>query len=348
MRKILIVKLSAVGDVVHTIPCLMALREAFPEAHIGWVVEELSANLLEYHPAIDSLHVIPKKRWRKHFFRSFNSEIKPFIQDIRAKKYDTAIDFQGLTKSGLFAYLSGAKIRIGFGDKDGRELNKLFTNTKITPLENERHVIERNLSLLSALGISRPKINFSIPLTHEDRRYIGEWLTQYNVAHGFVILNPGAGWVTKRLPLQKFIELGERVSKELGREIVLTWGPGEEDVVSEIKMGIEKRGGIARVAPRTTFRQICALIEQSDAFVGGDTGPTHIAAAFDVPVVSFFGASDAKRNEPFCKKKVVIQADNIECVPCWKTKCRYPLISCLEKITVEDLFEGLKTVLKEP
>lgn len=345
MKKILIVKLSAVGDIVHTIPSLMALRAAFPDAHIGWVVEELSANLLENHPAIDSLYVIPKKRWRKNFFKYFNSEISPFIKKIRNEKYDIAIDFQGLTKSGVIALLSGAKMRIGFGDKDGRELNKLFTNEKIIPPPENVHIVERNLSLLTPLGILNPKPVFHIPIQPSDKEYINDWLKKENVKEGFIILNPGAGWITKKLPLEKLIELGKRIYEELKKEIILSWGPGDENIVKKIKDTLNKDKNYVHIAPSTTFRQFCAMLEHCEGFIGGDTGPMHLAAAFEVPVVSFFGASDAARNSPYCKRKFVVQLNDIQCVPCWKTTCKYNTIKCLNEINGDTLFDGLKKII---
>lgn len=344
-KKILIVKLSSIGDVLHTIPCLMALRKNFPNAQIDWIVEELSFNLIEGHPALNNIYKIPKKRWRANFFNLFQNEISPFIKEIRSQKYDVAIDFQGLTKSGLIAYLSGAKTRIGFGDKDGREINKIFTNKKVY-LPQNLHIVEKNLYLLTALGINEKNPEFKIPITDEDRKFINDWMNSEKLEKGFIILNPGAGWITKRLPPERFIELAIKIKNELNKEIVLTWGPGEEELVKNMQEEINKKAGKIYIPPRTTLRQYCALAEQSIAFIGGDTGPMHLAAAMKVPIVSFFGASDAKRNQPYCEKKYVIQLNEIECVPCWKKQCPRQDIKCMNDINIDQLFDGLKKIIE--
>ncbi len=151
--RILIVRRSAIGDVVHTLPALHLLRKAYPEAYIGWIVEDFAAAYIEDHPELDRLHKIPKKKWRAKPIRCYWPEIRPFYKELRAENYAVAIDFQGLTKSGLSAWLSKAPRRIGFGDAQSIELNRLFINEKVTPPPEARHLIERNAARLAPLGI---------------------------------------------------------------------------------------------------------------------------------------------------------------------------------------------------
>lgn len=340
LMKILIVRLSAIGDVVHTLPSLNALRTAFPDSEIHWLVEELSAPVLKGHPQLDRIHVF-RKKWRKSFMNHLFSDIVPFFKKLRREKFNWAVEFQGLTKSGLAAYLSGARKIIGYGDKDGRELNKLFTNKKVRP-SGIKHVVERNLALLRPLGIKNPTVRFVFPDYSEDMPEIPD--------EPFAIVNPGAGWPTKRLPPETLARLCSDIYKQKDLPFVIAWGPREKNLAETVKSGIEDMGGKAVLAPPTNLRQLAAMISRCQLFTGGDTGPTHIAAAMDIPVVSFFGASDAKRNAPYGKKCLVVQKDELSCISCWKKQC--PLkgerhLHCLRKITADELYECADSLLEK-
>ena len=348
--KILIVRLSAIGDVVHVLPSLHALRRAFPGARIDWLVEELSSPLLEGHPEIDHLYVFQKK-WRRRFLSHFFPDIRPFFKTIRHVGYDWAVDFQGLTKSGLAARFSGARKVAGFGDKDGRELNKLFTSVKIRP-GSSLHIVERNLALLQALGVHQPEIRFPFPDFQTEKKNLQTMFRELlsgKPIPDYAAVNPGAGWPTKRLPLPTLAELCANLYKDKNLEIVITWGPGEEKLARKLQKIIEEKHGTARIAPPTNLRQLAALISGAGLFIGGDTGPTHIAAAMGVPTLSFFGASDARRNRPYGSHCITIQNEDIPCVPCWKTSC--PLqgklyLQCLTSITPGRLERAAEKLLQ--
>ena len=294
------------------------------------------------HPELDHLYIFQKK-WRRSFPRRLLSDIVPFFRRLRAIKYDWAIDFQGLTKSGLAAYFSRARRVVGFGDTDGRELNKLFTNVKVSP-EKGAHVVEKNLALLQPLDIHDSKPEFVFPDTS------GALDDSLVPDSPFAIVNPGAGWITKRLPLNTLANVGVELSNRVKIKVIVTWGPGEKDMARKLTRIIQARGGNAFLAPPTDLRQLCALISKTSLFIGGDTGPTHIAAAMGIPVVSFFGSSDARRNHPYGRHCITIQKTKLPCVPCWKTRC--PLkgdrhLACLKAITSEDLFRAALRVLED-
>ena len=338
--KILIVRLSAIGDVVHALPALNALRTEFPDARIDWLVEELYSNILLDHPQLNYICVFQKK-WRKKFFQNFSGKILPFYKRLRSVKYDWAIDFQGLTKSGVAAWFTGARKIIGFGDRDGRELNKLFTNCKIHPPQNV-HVIKKNLSLLQPFGIEDPELKFVFPSFEKEKK-------RFASLGNFMAVNPGAGWITKRLTISTLAETCAEISKWKKRKFIITWGPGEEEMSEELREKITGNGGEAELAPPTNLRELCALISRSDFFFGGDTGPTHIAAAMGIPTLSFFGASDPHRNGPYGPRTAVFQKTDLPCVPCWKTEC--PLkgnqyLQCIRQITAENLLERAEDVLQ--
>ncbi|NQU44902.1 glycosyltransferase family 9 protein [bacterium] len=354
---ILIVRLSAIGDVVHTLPGLRALRRRFPDARIGWLAEELSAPVLVGHPHLDKLYVIPKKRWRGSPWRTLlNGESRDFFRNLRADKWEVAIDFQGLTKSGLAAWRSGAKKRIGFAGEDARELNRLFTNTRILPPPDARHVIERNLSLLQALDIKTEKhdVAWDFPDFSREEKELEPFLIGENggldLRNGFLALNVGAGWETKRWPSTYFarllITLAQR-RQDVGQPpfpAVLIWGPGEEHTCQEI-IGTCGNSLPVRLAPPTNLRQLAALLGKATVLVGGDTGPVHLGAALGVPVVGIYGGSDPVRNGPWGNQNIVIQARGPECIPCWRTNCKYTqYLACMKSIqpeTVADAVEKL-------
>ena len=339
-QKILIVRMTAIGDVAHVLPALNALRLAMPDARIDWLVDEIPAQILMGHPQINHLQVL-RRRWRKEFRRHFFSEIRPFFRRLRAERYDWAIDFQGLTKSGLAAYFSGARRIIGFGDRDGRELNKLFTNVKVRPRPG-LHIVEKNISLLAPLGIENPPIQFVFPDFEADK-------VSFDDSGFYAAVNPGAGWQTKRLPVSTLAALCARLNTQKGMRIVITWGPGEEELYKDLLQKIAKAGANAEMSPPTTLRQLARLISRAGLFIGGDTGPSHIAAALGIPTISFFGASDAKRNRPYGEHCNTIQNTEIPCIPCWKTRCRFKdalHLACSNSITAGDLYDSALRLLE--
>jgi heptosyltransferase-1 len=338
--KILIIKLSALGDVVHTLPALHALRKEYPGARIDWLVEEAASPLLKDHPLLNRVHVF-RKAWRKKISRHLFSEIIPFYKAIQKEKFDWAIDFQGLTKSGISAYFSRAREVIGFGDRDGREINKLFTSIKIIPPPGQ-HIVKKNLCLLEPFGIKDPEICFPMPEFKQDG--------VVPINREYFVVNPGAGWVNKMLPLDILGSLCVRISRETGWEIVISWGPGEESLADDLGTIIKNQGAGAGIAPQTTIPQLAALISKSRLFLGGDTGPTHMAAAMKIPVVSWFGPSDSRRNGPYGESCTAIQKFNLSCVPCWKTDCPYRdsrRMQCLKTIGVEELFQAAQTLIEK-
>ena len=356
--RILIVRLSALGDVIHTLPCLDRLRKAFPEAYIAWAVEELSRPLVEGHPQLDEVFVIPKKRWRSHFLRSLFTEMGPFFRDLRSRRFDVAIDFQGLTKSGLVTWLSGAPRRIGFSGPASREINGWFINEKMDPGEETVHIIDRNLSLLSRLA---PDTGEPIERILPDREEWHATIDQWRESRGFgpdvafIGVNPGAGWVTKRWPLDRFAQAGATLSQMLNHPILVTWGPGEKSMAADLVHQITEQGGVAVCAPPTTVGQSIALTRHCVLFIGGDTGPVHLAAALDIPVVAIFGASDGKRNHPGGRRQVILQQAP-SCGPCWKKQKHKDCgLECLTRISVQDvtaaalaLYEGDAAPLAAP
>ena len=347
MRSVLIVRLSAIGDVIHALPVLEALRAQLPDARIGWLVEELSAPLLQSHPDLNQLYVIPKKRWRGHFREHFGGEILPFYKQIRGDGWDATLDLQGLLKSSFSARTTGAKVRVGFAGAGAREGSWLLNNRRVASRPQDVHVVEKNLRLLEGLGLKVPEVaprgTLGIQSTEQEvmkgmLRWAG-WKGE-----GLLAINPGAGWSSKRWPPAYFADLATRLARRTGLRPVVLWGPKEEPMRDEILAGLKDVDGIA--APPTKVRELAVLISLCKMFVGGDTGPTHMAGLLGVPVISIFGASDGARNCPWPKSGptaagVVVQRTDLPCEPCWKTVC--PLtgdanLACLRGLTPANVY----------
>ncbi len=282
--RILIVRLSAIGDVIHGVPVLCALREALPDAFLGWVVEGRAGDLLEDHPALDALVRVPRG-WLKS-----PREIWRLRRRLHELRFDTAIDLQCLTKSAIAAWLSGARRRIGKGGSDGRELSRWFHNELVAC--GGSHVIEHYLDLLGPLGITSPAVRFDLTERADDARMADEFLRASGLTTGrFAIVNPGAGWPSKIWPAERYGELARRLAKAHGVASVAAWGvPSELPLAERI---VATSGGHARLASPTSMTELAALCRRAAIFVGSDTGPMHLAVAVGVPTISLHGPSRA-------------------------------------------------------
>ncbi len=283
--RILIVRLTAIGDVIHGLPVLCALRAAMPEAFLGWVVEGGAGSLLEGHPALDALVRVPR-RWLKS-----PGAVWRLRQQLRALRFDTTIDLQCLTKSAVAARLSGARRRIGKAGEDGRELSRWFHNELVAPGGN--HVIEHYLGLLRPLGIESPTVRFDLPERAVDGRIVDACLGGQNIARGrFAILNPGAGWPSKIWPADRYGELAKHLATAYGLRSVAVWGTADELPLAE--RIVATSGGSTLLAPNTSMTELASLCRRAAIFVGSDTGPMHLAVAVETPTISLHGPSDGE------------------------------------------------------
>lgn len=288
-QRILIVRLSAIGDVIHGLPLLVALRIRFPHAEIAWLVEDKTAMLLNGHPALDRL-IIVKKSWMKSW-----SDIKYLRRRLRMFAPDVTIDMQGLLKSSFAAWLSGAKSRIGFGGPDGREGSRWFNNIRVTP--DEEHVIDRNLQLLEPFGISGCSVDFDLPECEMDRRSSRQILNHEGLHGNFAILNVGAGWESKLWREDRYAEVAGYLLEQWNLPSLVIWAGEKERQMAETVVRIAN--GAAFMSPPTTLNEMASLCRMSTIFIGSDTGPLHIAAAVGTRCIGLYGPMPAKRNGPY-------------------------------------------------
>lgn len=301
--RFLIIRLSSIGDIVHTLPPVSALARTFPGAEIHWVVEEHHAVLLEGNPSVHRVVKLDTLGWRK---RLASPEVLEMmvrgVLALREDAYDAAIDFQGLYKSAIISRLSRSRQRLGFADPWLREpAAGVFYNDRVSP-RARCHVIEKNFSLVERLGVRNPgaaQWEFPLPQTASDDGYVEEKLASLAVPE-FIVMNPGGGWQAKRWAPEQYAKLIRRLGPEFGWKILLTGSPQEEGLIEEILALAGSRD--AHYFPSTLI-QFIALVRRARLFLAGDTGPLHLAAAVSTPIVAIFGATGTpntpERNGPF-------------------------------------------------
>jgi heptosyltransferase-1 len=299
------------GDVIHTVPAVAALRTAFPETRIGWIIEQRWSELLSAkdaprlgprnsaRPLIDFVHVVDTKAWRKSLLSNrTRQQIGAVLREVRQQNYDIAIDFQGALKSAIIAKLAGTKTIVGM--KSPREWPARMLYTKATETTGT-HVIDQYHSLAEAtVGQSLPNCRAMFP---QDSGIESGVAKQVAPGEPFVILNPGAGWGAKQWPAKRYGVVARSLAKD-GLTPLINSGPGEE----ELALAAEKASDGTARRISCSIGELIVLIRGARLFIGGDTGPLHLAAALEVPVVAIFGPTDPARNGPYGTRNIVLRA----------------------------------------
>ncbi len=336
--KVLIVKISALGDVVHALPVLAYLKSADPDMQIDWMVEQSFAPFLEDHPLINNLYRINLKAWRKSGLLASVRDTFGIVSDVRKMRYDCVLDLQGNTKSGVFTLTSGAPLRFGFDRESAREsLNLLATNRKVSLSEMDHHISDRSLAIAKVAfpGGTVPQEAGPLPVDDEARLEVEQKLTAVNfVESSLVVLHYGTTWVTKHWPLVYWQNLARRLVDEMGIRPVLTWGNDKE--LTAVQSIQHACGDKAVIWPRGDLKELTALLARADLVVGGDTGPIHIAAAVGTSTVSIFLVTDPRRNAPRGRGHSHVAAD-VDCAPCLRKECDHAL-ECGLSISVDTIY----------
>lgn len=300
---ILIVRLGALGDIIHAIPAAAALRAAYPAARIDWLVDARHAEILQLVTVIDRVLVLEKP--------SLAGWLRA-TRVLRAGAYDVAFDFQGLMKSAVLARASGAKRVLGFSIWHLREKSaRPFYSESVdvsAPSSRALHVIQKNLRLLDALGIENAAIEFPLGRVHSAA---GDAVVDQAAGAPFAVLNPGAAWPNKRWDAGRFGELAAFLREVRGLVPFVLWGPGEQPLAQTV---IDASAGAAILAPPTRLPDLVEICRAAALVVSGDTGPLHIAAAVGTPIVAIFGPTDPRRNGPWIDDDIAVS--------------RYPACGC--------------------
>ena len=300
------------GDVIHTLPAAQALRDAFPNAMIGWLIEERWAELLcapgtprrgprsAKRPLVDWVHSVNLTGWRKSLFTiSTAQQVARVWNDVRAAHYEVAVDLQGAIRSAILARWSGA--RVVYGAAEPRESPATLWYTRPV-IARGAHVVEQNLSIAEAVIQTKTEVPpAQLPRDAAAERRIGQRLAE-SAIRDFAILNPGAGWGAKRWPAQRYGQVAKALAAN-GLRSILNCGPGEENLAREAEAASD---GAAK-AMQCSVSELVALTRRAKLFIGGDTGPMHLAATLQVPVVAIFGPTDPARNGPYGTRSVVLR-----------------------------------------
>jgi ADP-heptose:LPS heptosyltransferase len=306
--KALLVRLSSIGDVVHTLPALAALHRHGWEA--GWLVEPPSRVLLDENPLLAQVIAAPS---RKAF--GWGQALR-VLRALRAERYDAALDFQGLWKSAAWARLSGARRVVGWEGRARREPSSAVLVGERARRSGGGHVIDKNLGLLRPLGIDAVGLReFPLPFSPDAVARVDAFVA--GLGEGApVVLNPGGGWASKLWPAERFGELA-RGLRALGLRPLVSWGPGEEGLADRV---VAASGGAAVPSFPTSLLDYVELARRARLVVAADTGPLHLACAVGTPVVALFGPTDPARNGPFAPEDVVIRRTPA-CAPCYSRTC---------------------------
>lgn len=329
MDRFLIIRLSSLGDIIHTLPAFSALRRSFPEAKIRWAVEARGKEILDLVPGVDEVVVVDKKKMRSS------------ARAIRGRD-QVALDFQGLLKSALLAYLSRSRRRLGFSKENLREhLASIFYTDRLPPIAEEGdHVIRKNLKLLEILGIRESRFEFPLRIPDEAIRSVRSKLSAIGCQDNMriVIFNIGAAWKSKRWFAEKWIELTEMLHLSEAFPLLL-WGNEDERLLAE---AVAAKTGV-KVTPFLSIKEVIALIRLASLVVSGDTFALQAACALDVPVVALFGPTNPRRNGPFRERDKVVYGER-DCSPCYKHECSG--LECLRAISVKDVAAAAQDLWK--
>ncbi|MBI1802994.1 MAG: glycosyltransferase family 9 protein [Ignavibacteriae bacterium] len=325
VHNILVIKLRAIGDVLLSTVVLKNLRAAFPDACIDFLTENPSKNAVEGNPAIDTVLVFDSK--------TQSSINLPML--VRRRQYDLVIDLFGNPRSAIVALTSGARYRVGYR----------FTwrqhcyNSVIEPRGGKIHNVQFNLDALDAIGIPIVDRSLFFPIGDHDRAFANDFFYRNGLDHAFVVaLNPGGGWYTKRWPSRHFAELGNRIARTFGAKVLITWGPGEQDLADEIASSMSEP---AMLIPPASLKQLGAILEACSVMVTNDSGPMHIASTLGTPVVAIFGPTVPELQGPVNEKSIVARNSKLVCLGCNYTTC--PIGNpCMEELSVNDVFHAFK------
>lgn len=347
-HKILILRLSAVGDVIRTLPAVKALKEHYPSSFTTWIVEEPSQALLESQPEVDEVILFPRKRWvdgMKSFREMWRTigEMWKFIIVLRKRRFDVALDFHGILKSGALSFLSGSHKRIGYDRRSTKEGNFLFSNVKVKLPQERISRFRRNLSLLKGMGLEMRELQYSLHILPEDREYVDSF---FNASSGslkrpLIAIHPGSSpkALFKRWMPDQYAQLADRLARELSATVVFTWGDGEFEWVEGIRKEMREP---SLLGPRTeSLTQLGEVYRRCDLYIGGDTGPMHIASLVGIPAVVIYGPTDPIENEPFGKHMKVRK--EVGCNPCRRYSCKE--LFCIKAISADDVFKATKEIL---
>ncbi|MBI5204939.1 MAG: lipopolysaccharide heptosyltransferase II [Nitrospirae bacterium] len=326
-QKILIIKPSSLGDIVHSLPFLNAIRDRFPKSEIHWVVARGLEGLLEGHPMISKLWIINKDNWKKiKNMKGTVSELKDLFKSLKKEKFDIVVDLQGLLRSGVLAAATGAPVRIGFNE--AREGSRIFYTHRVKG-GKDIHAVDRYLKIAKFFGCDASDVKFPFPLSFSSQlSAISPQAGSFQLPKEYAVFVPGARWRTKRWPSERFGEL----ASILPVKTLVVGGKSDIDISNRVAAG--SKGNAMSVAGMTSIKELVDLMRKAKFVVSNDSGPMHIAAALGVPVFAIFGPTNPLRTGPYGKGHTIIRKE-LKCSPCYKKTCKD--VRCMDIIDVSEV-----------
>lgn len=329
--RILVVRLGAIGDVVNALVLATAIKDAAPGTHIGWAVHPLSRPLVQGHPAIDAVHV-----WRKG---GGLSAFRDVLGEVRAARYDLAIDAQRILKSALLARLSGAERVLGFGRDRAKEASWILTGERLQRRVSVAHMVEHYLDFAGALGLANPQARFELPNDGHAVASAERWVREFGAAP--IALHIGATKPANRWPLDRWRQLAARLADGYGDVVCFTGGPAEREAAEELQRSVPSAKCLAG---RTSLLELAELLRRSRLLISCDSGPMHLAGAVGCPVVALFGAADERRTGPYGEAARVVRT-RPPCAPCGRKHCNQPSHLCMDELSVDSVLAAVNAQL---
>jgi heptosyltransferase I len=345
-NNILVIRLSSLGDVLMSIPAVVAIRNTYADARISWLVEGSVSELLSYQGFVDEVIEFPRqdivRAVRKSDPVRAIQELNRFLKRLRSVEYGIIADFHGIIKSAIFARIARGVRRVGFGKTYAKEESHLFYGETVSSDDKRVHKVERNMLIARYLGADEkiPEPGLLVPTEVED--YVDKFFIEAGISTPVFAVNPfsSSGSTYKRWDIKKYGALIKKIGDEIGARVLILWGPGEKEEAERLN---EISGGKAQLACPTNVPQLFALLRRVDMYIGGDTGVMHLAAFAGTPVVAIFGPTDVKVNAPYGRNSAVVRKD-LPCSPCKNKECSER--KCVETISVEEVFDAAAETYK--
>ena len=333
-KRVLIVRLSAFGDIIHSMHAVAGLVNALPRAEIGWLTSTKMASLVKCARFVNNVHVVDTSGSP---IRKLHNAIK--IRDELAGRYDITVDLQGLLKSAIVAKLAGTGV-LGYAGKESREGSRFFYRWRIEPPVSAEHIVEKQVALFSGLVPVAPVRKLDLAVPEEDARKAQEKF-RWAEDGGYSVIHRRTRWATKDLPGELVVSVTKTLENK-GRKVVVTTA----DDADAAELAELLKGTRAEVVKGLSLSELVWLYQKAELYVGPDTGPTHLASALGIPTVAIYGPTDARRNGPYGPKTISIRCEGDSCAPCWKKRCRKNRkgATCISSVTVEDVMKAVGTV----
>ncbi len=348
--RILCIRLSGLGDIVHAMNALTLLRRERPDAFIAWAVEERSADILREHPLLDRVIVVPRKSWssmlrRPGRWKDLIADFADLWGDLRKLEFDASVDFQSSLKSAWIVLAAGAPLRVGFGPPVSRELNRHVQSTLVSCPAEGIHRIERDLALLAPLGIRTRFAPAELPTWRPEREAVDLFLRGLDGSGPIVVMHPGTSAFAafKRWMPSRYAQVADRLVAERDARVVVSHGPGEEELANAVLSSMKQPG---HPAPHVGgLRGLVELLRPADLFIGSDTGPMHIASTLGVRTLALFGPKDPAQTGPYGSRSLVVTG-SASCRPCTRRRCSH--VRCMTSIGPETVYQAARRLLDAP